>query len=319
MTEFGFIEQIKALCASLPNNNFEGIGDDCAVLPIGNGDALLFTQDMLIERVHFLRDASSPYELGQKSLAVNISDIAAMGARPIASLLSLSIPKELTGEWIEQFMVGYRDISQRYGVALIGGDTTASKGDFTINITAIGQSKLEYIKRRSDAKVGDIIAVTGELGGSGMGLRDILNGQFDTPSAQLHKGPTPRIEQGIWLGYSQSVHAMMDISDGVASDLRHILKASGTGAQIELSSIPISHFGTTPPSQEDLEFALSAGEDYELLLTIEADNFDKLSQEYLERFNTPLYPIGKIIAGNEIVWLRNDTPQTDDFKGFTHY
>ncbi len=312
MTEFGLIDHIKGLCSALPTNSFEGIGDDCAIFEMGD-EALLFTSDMLIERVHFLRDATSAYDLGRKSLAVNLSDVAAMGGQPVATLLSLSIPKELTGEWIEEFMRGYTELSEQHGVALIGGDTTGAKSDLGINVTAIGRCAKSNIKRRSSTKVGDIIFVSGQLGGSGAGLADILNGDFDTENAMIHKRPTPRVAEGVWLGSRSEVNAMMDISDGVASDLRHILRASGVGAQIELSQIPHSTSVT-------IEQALSSGEDYELLFTVSTDSAEALQQEFLSHFGQKIYPIGKIVAGeSDILWLHNDTPHNGDFRGFTHY
>ena len=134
MTEFGFIDRIKDLFATLPDNGFEGIGDDCAVLPIGGGESLVFTTDMLAEGVHFLRAATSARELGRKSLAVNLSDVASMGARPVATLLSLSLPDDATGAWAEEFMQGYRELSQEFGVTLAGGDTTRSAAGITINV-----------------------------------------------------------------------------------------------------------------------------------------------------------------------------------------
>ena len=126
MTEFGFIDHIKELFAALPDNGFEGIGDDCAVLPVGEGESLVFTTDMLAEGVHFLRPATSPRELGRKSLAVNLSDVASMGARPVGTLLSLSLPADTAGTWAEEFMLGYRELSEAFGVTLAGGDTTRS-------------------------------------------------------------------------------------------------------------------------------------------------------------------------------------------------
>ncbi len=312
MTEFGFIDHIKGLCSSLPTNSFEGIGDDCAVLELGE-EALLFTSDMLIERIHFLRDATSPYDLGRKSLAVNLSDVAAMGAQPVATLLSLSIPKELAGEWMEEFMRGYRDLSAEHGVALIGGDTTAAKIDLGINVTAIGRAAKGCVKRRSDAKLGDLIFVTGELGASGAGLADILNGCFDSENAMIHKRPTARVAEGVWLGGRVEVNAMMDISDGVASDLRHILKASCAGAEVELTQIPHSESVT-------LQQALSSGEDYELLFTVSAESAEVLQRDYLAHFNREIYPIGKIVEGDtNIIWLQNGDIHSGDFRGFTHY
>lgn len=310
MTEFGFIDRIKQLCQSLPTNSFEGIGDDCAVFPINSSESLLFTSDMLIERIHFLREAISPYDLGRKSLTVNLSDIAAMGGQPTATLLSLSIPKELANSWVDDFMRGYRDLSEECGVALIGGDTTASKGDLAINVTAIGRVVTSNIKRRSAAKVGDTIFVTSPLGGSGSGLDDILRGEYTSPLARLHNSPTARIKEGVWLGGRDDVHAMMDISDGIASDLRHILKASSVGAEIELTAIPC-HLGA------ELRHALSSGEDYELLFT--AHHSEQFVNDYLTQFGVTPIPVGKIVASEDITWLSNGTVQNDDFRGFTHY
>lgn len=167
MTEFGFIDRIKDLFATLPDNGFEGIGDDCAVLPVGGGESLVFTTDMLAEGVHFLRAATSSRELGRKSLAVNLSDVASMGARPVATLLSLSLPDDATGAWAEEFMQGYRELSQEFGVTLAGGDTTRSAAGITINVTAIGRAADTHIKRRSGAHPGDVIFTAGALGASG--------------------------------------------------------------------------------------------------------------------------------------------------------
>ena len=178
MTEFGFIDRIKDLFATLPDNGFEGIGDDCAVLPVGGGESLVFTTDMLAEGVHFLRTATSARGLGRKSLAVNLSDVASMGARPIATLLSLSLPDDATGAWAEEFMQGYRELSQEFGVTLAGGDTTRSAAGITINVTAIGRAADTHIKRRSGARPGDVIFTAGALGASGAGLRDILAGRY---------------------------------------------------------------------------------------------------------------------------------------------
>lgn len=309
MGEFGFIEQIVKLCENLPSNGFEGIGDDCAVLPIDGERSLLFSSDMLVEGVHFLRKATSPFDLGAKSLTVNLSDIAAMGGRPTATLLSLSIPKELNEGWIEEFMEGYTHCAERYGVALIGGDTTASTNDLVINITVIGVAESVNIKRRSAAAAGDKIYVTGKLGASGAGLRDILDGRYETPNAMLHKRPTPRVEEGEWLGGRVEVGAMMDISDGVASDLRHIMSCSGVGAAVELDAIP---------TDVELKDALCAGEDYELLLTVRGDE-RVFEREYFEKFGVRPYNIGEITEGNKLQWLNGGVEQEREFMGFTHY
>ena len=312
MTEFGFIDSIRRLFAELPDNGFEGIGDDCAVLPVADGDALLFTADLLNEGVHFLRRATSARELGGKALAVNLSDIAAMGGRPVATLLSLALPPDAGETWAEEFMEGYRALSERYGVALVGGDTTRSGQDITINVTAIGRAPLSCIKRRSAARPGDVLFTTGALGASGAGLRDLLAGRLDTPAAVEHRNPRPQVEEGLWLGMRREVHAMMDLSDGLASDLRHILDRSGVGAEVLLERIPVAE-------GSDLQTAACGGEDYKLLLTADAEGAGRLADEFLKRFGSPLHPLGRITDTRELVWLQNGNPVPLDWHGFTHY
>ena len=146
--------------------------------------------------------------------------------------------EDAVGEWAEEFMRGYRDASERCGAMLIGGDTTISESGITISVTAIGRCADGNIKRRSDARVGDIVFVNGMLGASAAGLKDILSGHTDTANARVHRNPVPQTEQGLWLGGQPCVHAMMDISDGVASDLLHIMKASGVGASVDTERIP---------------------------------------------------------------------------------
>lgn len=312
MTEFGFIDHIKELFAALPGNGFEGIGDDCAVLPAGNGESLVFTTDMLAEGVHFLRAATSPRELGRKSLAVNLSDIASMGARPIATLLSLSLPADATGTWAGEFMLGYRELSEEFGVTLAGGDTTRSAAGITINVTAIGRVADAHIKRRSGALPGDVIFTAGELGLSGAGLRDILAGRYDTPAAAAHRNPQPQVAEGIWLGARTEVHAMMDISDGLASDIRHIMERSDVGAAIDIDRIPVA-------AGADTRTAACGGEDYKLLLTADAASADRLAADFRTRFGTPLHPLGRITGNGRLEWLENGAPRALDWQGFTHY
>ena len=289
--EFDFIESIKALFAKMPQNDFEGIGDDCAVLPIGGDEVLVFTSDMLNEDIHFLTDKSTAYQIGYKSVMVNISDIAAMGAKPIATLLSLALPEERFGEWSADFMKGYHAASKRYSVKLVGGDTTKSKSGVCINVTAIGRAPLSNIKRRSTAKVGDVIMVTGKLGASAAGLRDVLSGKLTTRNAKIHLMPEARVYEGVWLGEQPEVHAMMDISDGIGSDLKHIIALSKKGAVIYEYCLPRA-------KGADFDDALSGGEDYELLLTVERRKADELAHRFEAKFGKPLYSIGKIVRGN---------------------
>ena len=158
MTEFGLIDTIRDMFAAIPRNGFDGIGDDCTVFPLGSGESLVFTADLLTEGVHFLRTATSPRELGRKSLAVNLSDVAAMGARPVATLLSIALPADAADAWAAEFMLGYRELSEEFGVTLAGGDTTRSLSGLTINVTAIGRAADAHLKRRSDARPGAVLS-----------------------------------------------------------------------------------------------------------------------------------------------------------------
>ncbi|MCM1151489.1 MAG: thiamine-phosphate kinase [Alistipes sp.] len=312
MTEFGFIDTLRTLCADLPANGFEGIGDDCAVLPVGAGESLVFTADLLVEGVHFLRAAASPEEIGRKALAVNLSDVAAMGARPVATLLSLALPADATDEWALRFSQGYHELSARYGTALIGGDTTRSEGGIAINVTAIGRAEDAHLKRRSDARPGDALFVSGPLGASGAGLQDILAGRFDTPAAALHRNPVPQVEEGAWLGARPEVHAMMDLSDGLASDVRHILERSEVGAVLDLDRIPVAEGA-------DLQTAACGGEDYRLLFSVASDAARQLDDDFRARFGSPLYLVGRIEPGDRLRWSHRGREVSLDWKGFSHY
>ncbi len=316
MTEFGLIAAAKQLTATLPTNGFEGIGDDCATLPLGEGEVLCFTADLVVEKIHFLREEMTPEEVASKALHVNLSDVAAMGIRPVATLLSLALPPEaMQSDWAERFMRGYIAASKEAKVTLIGGDTTASKEGITINVTAIGRGPMRHLKRRSEAQAGDLICVTGTLGGSAAGLREILSGTTRSALAELHKHPIAQIEEGVWLGGREEVHAMMDISDGIASDLRHILEASHLGGEVELSRVP-QFPGAT------LEEALTGGEEYKLLFTLSADYWESFSQAYQTRFGTLPYPIGRITSTNEaphLRWLQKGKEITANWQGFRHY
>ena len=312
MSEFGFIESVRRAFATIPDNGFEGIGDDCAVYPIDDSESLLFTTDMLGEGIHFLRHAASPYEIGAKSLMVNLSDIAAMGGKPVATLLSLGVTADAADEWAREFMRGYRDVSERFGVALIGGDTTTAEERISVNVTAIGRIRTRNIKRRSDAREGDIIMVGGRLGASAAGLQDIFAGNFATSDAIMHRNPQAQVAEGQWLGCQECVHAMMDISDGTASDLVHILQASKVGAEVETERIP---------TDTTLENALCGGEDYKLLFTVAPEYADDLVERFRNEFGSEIYPIGRIVPSSvpKIVWLKSGSRIRPDWHGFTHF
>lgn len=313
--EFGFIDYIKTKFPA-PEGTF-GIGDDCAVMPAGGGE-LLFSTDLLMEGVHFLRNESTPEDVGWKAAAVNLSDIAAMGGTPVATFLSIALPKDAQGEWAERFIDGYTAISRQYDVPLLGGDTTSSLRDIAVNVGVIGRCPSGKKLMRSGAKVGDIIYVTGPLGDSAGGLQAILKAIGRTEEVKTlierHKRPIPRIDAGRILMESGKVGAMMDISDGIASDLRHIMKASGVGAVVELDRLPYSpEFINVCAEQgwDRYELATSGGEDFELLLT---------GPEDLEhQLDIPLCPIGQIVPGDALTWNMNNKPVKKDFAGYKHF
>ena len=242
--EFGFIERIKPLFNSMLDDHFLGIGDDCSVIPKNDEEDFLITTDLLMEDVHFLRNVISAKELGFKSLAVSLSDIAAMGGNPVGSFLSIAVPSDIEVDYLDCFMEGYQDLSQRYNTPLLGGDTTGSLKHLAINVCVIGTCAKGNARLRKYAQVGDVICVTGPLGDSSAGLKGILENSFKDINfdylIKKHFLPEPRIPEGKFLSRFSEVHAMIDISDGIASDLNHIVKASGVQAKLQLNNIPIS-------------------------------------------------------------------------------
>ena len=313
--EFGFIEKIKTIFGT--TEDIVGIGDDCAVIPMGEND-LLVTTDMLIEGVHFLRSDAIPEQVGYKSVAVNLSDIAAMGGRPIGTFLSIALPKDAQGEWAERFMEGFAEISRHYGVPLLGGDTTSSLRDVAVNVAVVGTCSHGGAILRSGARVGDTIFVTGPLGDSGAGLKAILEGIERTAEVEAlidrHYRPTPRVAEGVAIRTSGKARAMMDISDGIASDLGHILRASGVGAEVDLDSLPISPQMRTVAAAKGWNashLAASAGEDYELLVVG--------TSELPQLVDIPLYSIGRITAGSGIVWLEGGKKTEFNKSGYKHF
>lgn len=323
--EFAWIDGIRRQFGPLVPSGMEGIGDDCAVVPVGGGESLVVTTDMLVEDVHFVRDRISPEDLGYKSLAVNLSDIAAMGAVPVASFLSVGLPEGVNADWRERFLAGYKSLSEAFGVPLLGGDTTAS-GKLVISVTAIGKAPDGQLKRRSGAKPGDIVCVTGNLGDSAAGLLlqgEKPEGEDEKALVAAHHRPKAYVKEGVWLGEQSAVHALMDVSDGIASDLVHILEESGVAAVVDLDRLPVSASLKCVATKKgwDMEkLAVSGGEDYVLLFTVAESGFSDLNQRYYSEFNTQLYPIGRIVSGEaEIGWRRNGLPVERDWKGFEHF
>jgi thiamine-monophosphate kinase len=286
-------------------------------VPSGEGE-LLFSTDLLVEGVHFLRYKSSPEDVGWKAAAVNLSDIAAMGGTPVATFLSIALPKEAQGEWVERFIKGYEKISRRYNVPLLGGDTTSSLRDIVINVGVLGRAPSGRCIKRNGALAGHSIYVTGNLGDSAAGLQAILNDWEMTPAVtsliNSHMKPTPRLREGYALMNTGLIGAMMDISDGIASDLNHILRASEVGAQVSLDKIPMSDDLKSICKIYELDpyaLAVGGGEDYELLFT---------APECIEEcVDFPVYKIGEIVENNTFRWLKDGIDTDFNIDGFNHF
>lgn len=323
--EFKLIGRFSKRFLNLPGGTL-GIGDDCAVIPTA-GESFLVAADMLIEDVHFLKNDISPQDLGYKALAVNLSDIAGMGGIPKYAVLSMALPSSTEVEWVDAFFDGFEKLAKEFDVALIGGDTTRSMNSIAINITILGQAKGQPIKLRSEAQPGDVICVTGNLGDSGAGLKAILEKLPIHSDAEYlieqHHRPKLYVKEAQWLASHAEVHAMMDVSDGIDSDLHRIMERSRCGASIGLEKLPISKQLKNLATRLDwdlLEMAATAGEDYCLLLTVDHNHFEKLRLEYQRKFNTDLYPIGEITSQlDKLEYTLNGQYHSFSKKGFDHF
>ena len=246
----------------------QGIGDDCAVLQLAAGDDFLVTTDFSLEGVHFRRDWHPPESVGHRCLARGLSDIAAMGGEPVAAFLSLALPYDLPQAWVQRFTRGLTSLGKRYRTRLAGGDTAQSPNGILADIIVVGSAPKGNAVLRSSARPGDRIYVTGELGGSAAAvvqMRD-QHKKLNPRDYRRHFYPEPRIEVGKFLREKGIAAAMIDISDGLSTDLAHICEESGVGAEIRGALIPRALVGKTP-REVDLDFALHGGEDYELLFT----------------------------------------------------
>ncbi len=238
-----------------------GIGDDAAVLRLPPGNALLVTTDFSLEGIHFRREWHPPESAGHRCLARGLSDIAAMGGEPRAAFLSLALPSRLPQGWVDRFLRGFLELGRQFGVVLAGGDVAQSLAGVLADVMVVGSAPAGRAILRSGARPRDAIYVTGALGGSAAAIRQLRAGTQLLPAGHpVHFFPTPRVAAGRFLRQKRLPTAMIDVSDGLSTDLAHICEESGVGAEIESRRIPIAKGST-------LELALHGGEDYELLFT----------------------------------------------------
>ncbi|MCX8124134.1 MAG: thiamine-phosphate kinase [Spirochaetes bacterium] len=300
--EFGFIRRITPDCIYNTKNVIRAIGDDAAVFSIGNNECVVLTTDLLVERVHFIREAMTGYQLGYKSLAVNLSDIAAMGAVPQHAFISIGIPKETQIEYLDEIYLGMKDLAKQYNVNILGGDTTSSKADLIINVAVTGVATKDRILYRNTARENDIIFCTGFLGDSRAGLDFILKSKqpikdYEKRLYQAHCEPRPHIEEGLFLASTGAVRSCIDVSDGLSSDLMHIAEESNVGFVLKEVALPVSSDLVEYCKEHEYnatEYVLAGGEDYVLLCTVDAALADTVEKEFYDTFKRPLYRIGSI-------------------------
>ncbi len=334
--EFGLIDWLRREAAAPPRAGafvLPGIGDDAAeIRPArGGGRTLVVTKDLLLEGVHFERRYHPPRLLGRKALTVNLSDVAAMGARPLAALLGLAVPRRYPGAEIFEILRGLLDLARSTGVRLAGGDTTGSRSGLVLSVTLVGVAPQGGAIRRAGARPGDRIYVTGTLGDSALGLALLACGRRLPkalgPEATLlrrHLDPTARLVEGAALGKGRLASAMIDLSDGLAADLGHVCDESGVGARVELARLPRSRAYRALAQRlapDDPEApAVGGGEDYELLFTVPASRVAALERAVR---GWPARPsaIGEIRPRREgLVLVREDgRPYRPRRAGFTHF
>jgi thiamine-monophosphate kinase len=305
-----------------------GVGDDCAVLETTPGTRLVATTDLVIEDVHFRRRYAEPADIGWKSVAVNVSDIASMGARPRWALVGLACPARTTAEEIEAFYAGALLLAREHGVAIVGGDTSSSPHGWFVNLTLLGEASRVVL--RSTARLGDVVAVTNTLGRSAAGLAVLeqdrpapgLDSETVVKMTTAHLRPRPRVAEGRWLGSAAGVTAMMDLSDGLATDLRRLCAESHVGATIALDALPIAEATRRVAAALDhdpLAWATGGGEDYELLVVVAASAFDAIADGLQRATGTRLTRVGSIDAGQAVRFVDAQGREAIVARGFEHF
>jgi len=306
--EFGFIERLRV---GMPQSDdiIRGIGNDTAVIKVSDeGNLLLLTCDTVVEGVHF-ESSAEPYDVGWKSMAANISDIASMGGLPRYAMVALSAPGSLEIDYLDRLYEGMRAVAGKFGVDLVGGDTTRSPESFVITVSLTGEVESDHLVTRDGARSGQTILVTGKLGGS-------ISGK--------HLRFMPRVEEARFLVEKFKPAAMIDLSDGLASDIRHITDESKVGARVFAEKIPISpdaeKLADGDPT-EALAHALFDGEDFELLLTMEHELADEAMAEFEKRFDLSLTAVGEITSdsGNVVLADHNSTEKELKPHGYDHF
>jgi len=314
--EFGLIDRLNRLLPTSPAV-VQGIGDDCAIVRIFD-KLMAVSTDMSIQDVHFRLEYTSADHIGWKAAASSLSDLAAMGATPMFALVSLSCPPEMEVHFIENLYHGISGVLSKYGVIIIGGDTTG--GDkLILDVIVIGAIRGNRFLRRSGALDGDVLAVTGTPGIAAAGLHALNHGHDAPHLAARHFQPHPRVPEGHWLCLNDAINSAIDVSDGLFQDAGHLSRASGLGVDIQTSALKPDGELEEYCAVHDLDpirFMLTGGEDYELLFSITRDQHEETLDAFHQEFRTPVHVIGEFTDAWEGVRINGEEASMD---GFTHF
>jgi thiamine-monophosphate kinase len=287
LKEKSLVERIRRAAATQGQRASQGIGDDCAVLPLPRGHEALVTTDFSLEDVHFRREWHPPDSVGHRCLARGLSDIAAMGGIPRAAFLSLALPDELPQSWVDKFIAGLLKLAAQFSVPLAGGDTAQSPSGILADIVVLGSVPAGKAILRSGARPGDFLYVTGTLGSAAAALNQLRDGKKLRPrSHPKHFYPEPRVAVGQFLREKKLASAMIDISDGLSTDLGHVCEESGTGAVVYAEALPVAG------GKVGLTLALHGGDEYELLFTAGPER--RIPKQIA---GMPVTRIGEILSG----------------------
>ena len=325
--EFAFIDKIRESLKSKNPSVTLGIGDDAAIFKPAKGHELIFTTDMLVEGRHFDFKWTSPWQLGAKTMAVNISDCAAMGAKPTVALVSLGVPKDYPVKDLEAFYDGMKSWGEQFGAQIVGGDTVGSE-KFVVNIALIGEVEEGKALRRSGAKAGEALFVTGTVGDSAAGLAALQEGKSKGEAASFllkkHLTPVPRFNVGRYLSTKKLGSSAIDLSDGLSSEINHLCEESGVGAEIHEEALPLSPALLQFCEENQLhplDFALNGGEDYELLFTVPLAKISEAVQKLPGETGVAVKSIGRMVPkakGVTLITKKGERlPLTA--KGFDHF
>lgn len=320
MNEFDFLTH--NLRSPKASSVVQGPGDDCSIIEYNQDDFLISSTDLLVEEIHFKTSEIKPEELAYKALAVNISDIAAMGGQPYWAHLSLAVPEYFSEKNMECFFESFYELAENYKISLVGGDLSRSSSKLFINIHLSGLVKKNQIQRRSDFKKSELVCVTGSLGESSAGLYSLvnkLNGESEDLLKKKHFTPPIELEKALWLAEQPSVHGMMDLSDGLLSDLKRI---SGIGFKMNLDKIPHSDLLLSFCKKhkfDPFQFSLAGGEDYRILFGCDENNFEELQQAFKKKFSDDFFVIGRTQSQLKIDWFLDGEQSNIAYSHFNHF